>query len=179
MDLNFRNACRNGNLPYIQKYLSENIEYFKYFNDPIHPVFICSSRGNLDCIKYLLTKYNITEICIYDSIKIAAISNHYDTVNYLFHLIKNINIFESKLIFSLYKSIIKQNKSIITFLINENIYYYDDTYNSLFACCIIGDIETIKMIINKYNCWKKFKPKCLELSIKYKKEQIYSFLFNL
>ena len=179
MDLNFRNACRNGDLKYIKNYLPENIEYFKYFNDPIHPVFICSARGNLDCIQYILTKLNISEICIYDSIKIAAISNHYNTVDYLFQLIKNINIFDSKLIFALYKSIIKQNRSIITLLINKNIYYFDDKYNCLLACCNIGDIETITILINKYSCWKKFKSICLEVCIINKKEKLYSFLFNL
>ena len=95
MDYRMRNACRSGNLEYLQSEIQKNIQIFQK-DDPnySHPLFFCASGGQNECIDYLIKEKLFNGDIIIESIAIAAISDHINTVEKLFKILgKNYSTF--------------------------------------------------------------------------------------
>lgn len=166
MDYRMRNACRIGDLEYIKN----DIESFKhiYFSDKDypHPLFFCACGGQNAAIEFLFNKKLYDPDIIIESIGIAAISNHLNTVELLFKIIKN-NFYPKhpRLIRALNLSILKRNKQMIEYLIEKGIYDEDCQENPLLTCAEIGDTETMGLLMKKHQGCVNSVPEAINISI--------------
>lgn len=167
MDFRMRNACREGDLEYIKK----DLESFKHIyqrleGDFPHPLFFCAIGGQNAAIEYLYNKSLFYPEIIIESIGIAAISGHLHTVEILFKIIKNnFSPKHPRLIHALNVAILKKNRKMIEYLIEKGIYDEDCEDNPFLTCAEIGDVETMKLLMNKHNGCVNRVPDAMNISI--------------
>jgi len=167
MDFRMRNACRSGNLEYIKNDLeSYKHIYQRLDGDNPHPLFFCASGGQNAAIEYLYNKGLFYPEIIIESIGIAAISGHLHTVEILFKIIKNnFSPKHPRLIHALNVAILKKNRKMIEYLIEKGIYDEDCEENPFLTCAEIGDVETMKLLMNKHNGCVNRIPDAMTISI--------------
>jgi len=162
-----RNACRSGDLEYIKK----DLESFKYIYQRLdgeypHPLFFCASGGQNVAIEFLYNKGLFYPDIIIESIGIAAISGHLHTVELLFKIIKNnFSTKHPRLIRALNIVILKKNREMIEYLIEKGIYDEDSDDNPFLTCAEIGDVETMKLLMNKHQWCVNSVPDAITISI--------------
>ena len=166
MDYRMRNACREGDLEYIKK----DIESFKhiYFSDKDypHPLFFCACGGQNAAIEFLFNKKLYDPDVIIESIGIAAISGHIQTVELLFKIIKNnYNPKHPRLIRALNLAIVKKYKKVIEFLIEKGIYDDDVEVNPFLTSAEIDDTETMKLLMDKHGGCVNQVPDAMNIAI--------------
>jgi len=181
MDYRMRNACRSGNIEYIKK----DLESFKHIyqrldGDFPHPLFFCASGGQNAAIEYLYSKGLFYPDIIIESIGIAAISSHLPTVELLFKIIKNnFPPRHPRLIHALNIAILKKNKKMIEFLIEKGIYDENSDDNPFLTSAEIGDVETMKLFINKHQGCVNSIPDAINISIMRGHRNSVNFLAGL
>jgi hypothetical protein len=161
-----RNACREGDLSYIKNELEDNImNYNNHIDDYTHPVFMCAVGGHNECIEYVIKKLPCSSEMILESIGIAIICNHLETADYLFKKLKKYDTKHPRLINALNISISKKNRQAIDYLLDRNIYdeYSDD--NAFVRCAKVGDIQTIKRLMELYIDYTNYLQKSIEVAI--------------
>ena len=167
MDFRMRNACRIGDIEYMKK----DLESFKHIyqqldGDYPHPLFFCASGGQNASIEYLYNKSLFYPDIIIESIGIAAISGHLHTVELLFKIIKNnFSPKHPRLIRALNVAILKKNRKIIEYLIEKGIYDENSDDNPFLTCAEIGDVETMKLFMNKHQGCVNSVPDAMNISI--------------
>ena len=162
-----RNACRSGDLEYMKK----DIESFKHFYEKIegespHPLFFCASGGQNYAIEYLYKLKLIHPELIIESIGIAAISGHLDTVELLFKIIKNnFDTKHPRLLRALRVVISKKNRKMIDFLIEKGIYDEKPEENPFLLASEIDDVETMKLLMKKHGGCVNHIPDAINIAI--------------
>ena len=129
MNTKFRNACRSGDLEYIKNEL-EGLShlYIRHQGEYPHPIFFCASKGKNDCIEYISKKIGCPLESLMESIAIAAISGHLETVDKLFKIAKEFDPRHPRLVHALNVCISKQNKKIVDYLWEKGIYVENKTF---------------------------------------------------
>jgi len=146
MDNKMRNACRSGDLEYIQAEINKYKQiYQKDDQKYTHPLFFCASGGQNDCIDYFQKEKLYNGDIIIESIGIAAISGHLSTVEKLFKILgKNFNKKHPRLINALNVCIKKKNRKIIDCLIDKGIMDEDSEENIYIIAAAVDEIEALK-----------------------------------
>ena len=182
MDLQLRLACFEGNIDYIKERIESRKKHYAQYEDKyINPVFFCACRGHLDCVKYLIKIIPTSKSTVISSIKMAAIENHLEIVEFFFQYVKEYDKTDFHLISALKGCIEKKQRNIINYLLEKDIFDEDEeeSTNAFTLCAKLGDLETMLALSKKYQDFTKFIPISIELAIKNNHQEITCFLMNI
>ena len=179
MDYRMRNACRNGDLEYIKNDIEQNRAIYIRDKDKIpHPLFFCASGGRLDCIRYVLKSLECDIELIIESISIAAMSGHKETVEFLLGSLKNFNRKHPRLLAALNNCITLRKTEMAKLLIEWDIFDEDVEDNAFINSAKAGDIDITKLLMTKFSDYRQYMAEAIHISINRGHRNSVNFLYG-